>query len=343
MTPPQSNTPGADSSAAPTVAGIMPALDDAAHIEAAITSFLDQDHPGELTIAVALGPSADGTDAVVEALAAVDERIVAVDNPSGRTAAGLNAALRAVDADVIVRVDAHCELPPGYVARAVDTLHRTGAANVGGIQRAEGTSPDQRAVARAMTSRFGVGDSQFHFGGDEGPTDTVYLGVFDGGALRAAGGFDETLVRNQDYELNWRLRQAGHQVWFDPSLSVRYRPRSSPTSLAKQYFQYGQWKREVLRRHPQSVKPRQLVAPATLLGIAAGLAGAATGRRWMLVAPAVYAAAVATASAADASSPSEAARLAGVYPTMHMSWGAGFLAGPSGDDEPPQASAERQH
>lgn len=343
MTPPQSNGPGAEASAAPTVAGIMPALDDAAHIEAAIASFLDQDHTGELTIGVGLGPSTDGTAEVVAALAATDERILVVDNPTGRTAAGLNAALRAVDAEVIVRIDAHCELPAGYVARAVDTLRRTGAANVGGIQRAEGTSPYQRAVARAMTSRFGVGDSQFHFGGEEGPTDTVYLGVFDSASLRAAGGFDETLVRNQDYELNWRLRQAGHQIWFDPELSVRYRPRSSATGLAKQYFQYGQWKREVLRRHPQSVKARQLVAPVTLLGIAAGLIGAATGRRWMLAAPAAYAAAVTTASAADASSPTEAARLASVYPTMHMSWGAGFIVGPTIGDEPPRTGVERQH
>lgn len=343
MTSPHPGGSDAVAADAPRVAAIMPALDDATHIATAIASFLDQDHTGSSTIAVGLGPSTDGTDAVVAALAADDPRITVVDNPSGRTAAGLNAALRAVDADVIVRVDAHCELPPGYVSRATDTLRRTGAANVGGIQRAEGTSPYQRAVARAMTSRFGVGDSQFHFGGDEGPTDTVYLGVFDGAALRAAGGFDETLVRNQDYELNWRLRQAGHQIWFDPELEVRYLPRSTPAGLAKQYFQYGQWKREVLRRHPQSVKPRQLVAPATLLGVAAGLLGAATGRRWMLLAPAVYAAAVATAAAADSSSPDEAGRLMSVYPTMHMSWGAGFLVGPGRTDEPPTAGSHRTH
>ena len=334
---------GPDSASAPRVAAIMPARDDATHIGAAIGSFLGQDYPGPLSIAVGVGPSGDGTDGVVAALAADDPRITVVDNPSGRTAAGLNAALHAVDADVIVRVDAHCELPPGYVTRAVETLRRTGAANVGGIQRAEGTDPYQRAVARAMTSRFGVGDSQFHFGGDEGPTDTVYLGVFDGAALRAAGGFDETLVRNQDYELNWRLRQAGHQVWFDPELAVRYRPRSTPTGLARQYFQYGQWKREVLRRHPQSVKPRQLVAPVTLVGVVTGLLGAATGRRWMLLAPAVYAAAVGAAAIADSSSPDEAGRLATVYPTMHMSWGAGFLVGPGQTDEPPTSGSQRSH
>ncbi|MEM7288570.1 MAG: glycosyltransferase family 2 protein [Actinomycetota bacterium] len=342
MTSPEPS--GGDSAVgAPRVAAIMPARDDATHIAAAIGSFLSQRHAGELAIAVGLAPSTDGTARIVAEMAAADPRITVADNPSGRTAAGLNAALRAIDADVVVRVDAHCELPPGYVARAVETLGRTGAANVGGIQRAEGSTPYQRAVARAMTSRFGVGDSQFHFGGDEGPTDTVYLGVFDAAALRAAGGFDESLVRNQDYELNWRLRQAGHQVWFDPELAVRYRPRSTIGGLARQYFQYGQWKREVLRRHPRSAKPRQLVAPLTLVGVLTGLIGAATGRRWMLLAPATYATAVAAAAAADSSSPEEAGRLATVYPTMHMSWGAGFLVGPGSIDEPPDPARDGQH
>ena len=338
---PQSSGPGASTGTAPRVAGIMPALNDAAHIQTAIGSFLSQEHDGELALAVGVGPSIDGTNDIVASLAAADDRITLVDNPSGRTAAGLNAALGAVDAEVVVRVDAHCELPPGYVAQAVDTLARTGAANVGGIQRAEGTTPYQRAVARAMTSRFGVGDSQFHFGGDEGPTDTVYLGVFDAAALRAAGGFDETLVRNQDYELNWRLREAGHQVWFDPELAVSYRPRSTMRGLARQYFQYGQWKREVLRRHPQSVKARQLVAPLTVIGVAVGIVGAVMGRRWMAVAPATYAGAVLVASTADSADPGEAARLLSVYPAMHLSWGVGFLLGPPSVDKPPILGLQR--
>ncbi len=328
---------------APTVAGFMPARDDAAHIEAAVDSFLNQRGVGDLQLAIGLGPSTDGTDVVVGRIAEADPRVVVVGNPSGGTAAGLNAALAAVNATVVVRVDAHCELPPGYVARAVETLRRTGAANVGGIQRAEGVTPYQRAVARAMTSRFGVGDSQFHFGGPEGPTDTVYLGVFDSDALHSVGGFDEQLVRNQDYELNWRLREAGHEIWFDPELAVRYRPRSTARGLARQYFQYGRWKREVVRRHPRSLKARQLVAPITVLGVAAGLVGAMTGRRWMLAAPTVYAAAVVTASAADSASPAEAARLLGVYPTMHLSWGVGFLCGPPSTSEPPLPSSEGQH
>jgi len=147
-----------------------------------------------------------------------------------------------------------------------------------------------------MTSRFGVGDARFHYGGEPGEVDTVYLGVFDATALEHVGGFDESLVRNQDYELNWRLRESGRQVWFDPTLVVRYRPRGSLRSLASQYFQYGQWKREVLRRHPRSLKARQAVAPLTLVGVSAGFVGAALGQTWMLAAPAIYATAVVAAA-----------------------------------------------
>jgi succinoglycan biosynthesis protein ExoA len=189
-----------------------------------------------------------------------------------------------------------------------------------------------------MSSRFGVGDARFHYGGAEGPADTAYLGVFDAAVLRSVGCFDESLVRNQDYELNWRLRDSGHLVWFDPELVVRYHPREDFGRLARQYFDYGRWKREMLRRNPRAVRIRQLVAPTTLVGVATGLAGAATGRRWMLVAPALYGAAVLGAAAtAPAVDPRARMALGAVFPTMHGAWGAGFLIGVR--DRTPQVTA----
>jgi succinoglycan biosynthesis protein ExoA len=315
----------------PTISAVMAARDDAAHLGAAVASVLAQDIDGELELVIAVGPSDDDTAAVAERLAAEDPRVRVVSNPSGGTAAGLNRAIAVAAAPVLARVDAHCELPPGYLRRALHTLATSGAANVGGVQAAEGDTAFGRAVAAAMSSRFGVGDARFHYGGEPGPVDTVYLGVFDAAALRAVGGYDETLVRNQDYELNWRLREHGHIVWFDPELVVRYRPRDRASRLARQYFQYGQWKREVLRRHPRSVRARQLVAPVTVLGIVGGLVGAAAGRRWMLGAPIGYGAAVLAAAAGTSTvGPAERVRLAAVFPTMHLSWGVGFLAGPPG-------------
>ncbi len=313
----------------PPVTAIMPVRNDAKHLAAAVSSVLAQTYSGALDLVLAVGPSDDDTAGAAQELAAASpDRVTVVPTPSGGTAAGLNAALDQAWGEVIVRVDAHCELPSDYVATAVRALDETGAANVGGVQAAAGAGDYQRAVAAAMTSRFGVGDAKFHYGGDAGPTDTVYLGVFRSDVLREVGGFDESLARNQDYELNWRLRAAGHDVYFVPDMVVEYQPRDTPRALARQYFQYGQWKREVLRRHPRSLRLRQLAAPLTLVGCVLGVIGATTGRRWMLSAPATYLAAAGAAAAVTADSPAQAVRLAAVFPTMHLAWGAGFLVGP---------------
>src|SRR5690554_1061261 len=132
-----------------------------------------------------------------------------VDNPTGVTATGLNLAISVTTGEIIVRCDAQSELPPGYVSRAVRTMERTGADNVGGMQVPVGGSPRQRAIAAAMASPLGAGNARYRLGGEEGPTDTVYLGVFRKQTLLELGGFDESFLRTQDYELNHRIRKAG--------------------------------------------------------------------------------------------------------------------------------------
>ena len=293
---------------------------------AAVRSVLAQEVPAALEVCVAVGPSGDDTRAVADALAATDPRVTVVDNPAGVTPAGLNAAIRATKAPVVVRVDGHAELPAGYVARAVETLERTGAVNVGGIQDPRGNTAFEVAVGRAMASRFGAGDARFHYGGPEGAVDTVYLGVFRRDAIEAVGLFDESLIRNQDYELNHRLRRAGGTIWFDPELRVGYRPRGSIRTLARQFGQYGRWKRIVLGMHPRSLRWRHLVAPATTLAVTTGLLA---GIWWppALVLPLGYGAAVALGSVAVGRTPGTVLRLLVVYPTMHLSWGVGFLWG----------------
>jgi glycosyltransferase involved in cell wall biosynthesis len=308
------------------VAVVLPARNEGPTLAAAVRSVLAQEVPAGLEVCVAVGPSGDDTWAVAESLAAADPRVTVVDNPRGVTPAGLNTAIRATTAPIVVRVDGHAELPAGYVARAVATLERTGAVNVGGIQDPRGTTAFEVAVGRAMASRFGAGDARFHYGGPEGAVDTVYLGVFRRQDIEAVGLFDESLVRNQDYELNHRLRQAGGTIWFDPVLRVGYRPRGSVRALARQFGQYGRWKRIVLGMHPRSLRWRHLVAPATTVAVVAGLLA---GIWWppALVLPVGYGAAVAVGSVAAGRTPGTVLRLLVVYPTMHLSWGAGFLFG----------------
>jgi len=310
----------------PDVAIVMPVRNEAPDLRRAVAAVRSQDYPGTFELCLAVAPSTDGTEAVAAGLAAEHADVRVVANPAGTTPAGLNAAIRATSGDVVVRVDGHAELSPGYLRRAVETLRRTGAANVGGIQRAVGTSPFERAVAEAMTSRFGTGDATFHYGGTEGPTDTVYLGVFDRAAVERVGLFDERLVRNQDYELNIRLRAAGGVVWFDPDLSASYRPRGSLRALATQYFDYGRWKRSVVRRHPRSLRWRQAVPPMVTVAVVAGTVGGLAWRKaWLL--PGAYALAVTVAATVTGSSADRRLRLLAVFPTMHLSWGAGFLVG----------------
>lgn len=311
----------------PQVSCVVPVLDDASALPRAVSSILLQEYPGELTVVLAVGPSSDDSERVAEELASSDDRIQVVANPTGGTAAALNAAIAAAPGEVIARVDARSVVGTDYLRTAVELLHSTGADNVGGMQIAEGETTFQRAVATAMSSPFGAGDARFRIGGEPGPTDSVYLGVFRRAALERIGGFDETLVRNQDYELNIRLRETGGIVYFDPRLRVTYTPRSSLRSLARQYYQYGMWKQVVVRRHPRSLRSRQALPPLAVAAHAAAILLALAGRRRALAAPLVYlAATLAAAAVAGKGQPwPVVARLPLVFATMHHCWGVGFL------------------
>ena len=312
----------------PTVTVIIPVRNEQEAIRHAIESVLGQTYPNITEIIVADGMSTDGTRRSIEAFR--DDRIRIVDNPATTTPAALNAAIGAASGDIVVRCDAHSVLPPDYVAISEQIMADTGAVNVGGIQQATGTGLMQSAIAMAMTSRLGVGDAKFHYGGDAGPSDTVYLGVFDRKALVDAGLFDETLIRNQDYELNIRLRQNGGLVFFDPRLAVEYRPRGSLRSLAKQYFQYGAWKRIVHRRHPESIRLRQLAAPLLVLGlmISVGLAFTTWWRLALAIPVAYLIALVATTTISFIKTRHIFSLVMPVaIVAMHISWGLGYLSG----------------
>ena len=182
----------------------------------------------------------------------------------------MNAAIKAARFGVITRVDGHAMLPPGYLRTAVGTLLETGAADVGGVMAAEGVSRFEQAVAWAMTSKAGVGGASFHTGGEPGPVDSVYLGVYRRDAIEKAGGYDEEYLRAEDWELNHRIRLSGGVVWFEPELRVTYRPRSTPRALGAQYFHYGRWRRVVARQHAGTINLRYLAPPAAVSVIAAG-------------------------------------------------------------------------
>ncbi len=304
----------------------IPARNAEATIGEAIDSVLSQDYEGPVELIVADGSDTGATSDLVRRLYPT---VRLVPNPEQTTGFGIRAACRAATGEIIVRCDAHTVFPPGYLRRAVNTLQRTGAANVGGRQQPTGATFFGRAVALAMTTPLGAGNARYRLGGSEGPVDTVFLGVFRRDALEAVGGVDPTLVRNQDYELNWRLRVHGETVWFDPALVVAYRPRDTLRDLARQYFDYGRWKRVVARRHPASLLPRQLASPLLLLGLAGSpLLAAAGAPPWAAAAlPLTYILTLAFGSLMVGIRRRSCAAilLPLVLATMHLSWGIGFL------------------
>ncbi|MCW4386555.1 glycosyltransferase family 2 protein [Salinibacterium sp. SYSU T00001] len=319
----------------PGVSYVMPVLNEVEHIEAAVLSLTAQDYPGECEIVLALGPSVDGTNRVIEQLAAEDPRIRSIPNDLGSTPGGLNAAIRASHHPVVVRVDAHSVLPPDYTRIAVETLLRTGADNVGGIMQAEGTTAFERAVAHAYGSKAGLGGTPHHVGGQEGPAETAYLGTFRRHRLLEVGLFDEGIKRGQDWELNRRLRATGGTVWFTPALKVVYRPRSSLVKLIRQFVATGIWRGELARRFPSENGLRYFVPPLAvtgiLLGIILGIIGLAT-ESWLsaaFVIPALYALFVVAAAipVLRKEGPRSAAWYLIVLPCIHFAWGTGFVLG----------------
>lgn len=330
----------APSGALPGVSYVMPVLNDVTHVRAAVDSLLDQDYEGAFDVAIAVGPSIDGTNELVEELSRADARVKVIDNLVGSTPAGLNIAIRATSNPIIVRVDAHSVLPRDYTRTAVETILRTGAGNVGGIMDARGTSVFEDAVAAAYGSRVGLGGTPHHVGGEEGPADTVYLGVFRREVLTDVGLFDERIKRGQDWELNRRIRAGGHAVWFTPKLRVVYRPRPTLSRLARQFFSTGMWRGELSRRFPSRNTLRYFVPPLMVIGVTVGMllgiggiVQAAVGVvPWLLAAfavPAFYALTVLLAAVGMPGPISARARLwlLLVLPCIHFCWGIGFIPG----------------
>ncbi len=331
---------------------LLPVRDeDPATVARAVASALAQGYGGEVEVVLADGSD---TTATADSIRREFPEVRVIPNPERTIPSGLNRAMRAARRRVLARCDARTVLPPGYLERAVEQLCATGAAVVGGRQNPVGKTAFERAVALAMTSPLGAGDARYRLGGPAGPTDTVYLGVLRRDAVEAAGGYETSLLWNSEYELYWRLRQHGEIVWFDPTLAADYRPRGAFAALARQYFRYGRWKRAMLRRHPASLRWRQLAAPLLVLAALASLFLAAAG--WVAAATAAPSTGTSMLGAA-ALVPAlylllllggaalvgarrralEAALLPLVLPTIHFSWGIGFLVGPPrGRDRPPR-------
>ena len=312
----------------PAISVIIPVLNEQNHLAAAVQSVLDQNYSGDLEVLLALGPSRDNTNALAAELAKADKRIRLIDNPRGLTTVGLNLAIAQSKHDIIVRIDAHSEPAPGYLENGVRILLAKKADLIGGIMDAKGTSAFQKAVAWAYTSRFGIGGAKFHVGGAEGEAESAYLGIFQKSALTRVGGYDETIVRGEDWDLAQRIKKTGGLVWFSPELKVTYWPRGTWSKLAKQFMSTGIWRGDLTRRNSSGASIRYWIPPVLVGAVAWGLVLMTLGHYYGIFPAAIYLMGVAfLASTAQGLSLKSRIALLIALPTMHFAWGLGFWRG----------------
>ena len=312
----------------PAVTVIMPVLNEESHLAASVQSILDQGYPGELEIIVALGPSHDKTNQVAADLAKKVPSLRFIDNPRGLTTVGLNQAIAQAKHDFIVRVDAHSELAPNYIADGIRILLEVDADQLGGIMNAQGKSSFQKAVAWAYKSRFGIGGASYHVGGLAGPAESAYLGIFKKSALERVDGYDEAIIRGEDWDLAQRIKKTGGLVWFSPELKVTYWPRGRFTNLAKQFYSTGIWRGDLTHRNLRGASARYFAPPILVIALLWGFIWLCFGRIIGILPWSLYILGILfLAVTANGLSLKSRIALMIVLPTMHLSWGIGFIKG----------------
>lgn len=318
----------------PKVSIIMPVRNEESFIGRSIASVLAQDYPAShIEVLVVDGMSTDHTrTAATSALGnLIGTRARILDNPDAIAPTAMNIGIAAASGEVIVRVDGHAVLTPDYVRRCVEVLQETASQCAGGAWTQRASNRVGRAIAEAQSSRFGVGKVAFRTGRTQaGPVDTVPFGAYPRAVFDRIGSFDVELVRNQDDELNMRLRQAGGVVWYDPSIRLDYFGRSSFRRLWRQYYQYGAFKVRVAQKRGGFAAVRHVI-PATFVVSAAGSILIALARRrpaWALSVLGPYAAANAVATVRAARRARVDPGLVAIaYGTLHIGYGVGFLSG----------------
>ncbi|HBY08055.1 MAG TPA: glycosyltransferase family 2 protein [Chloroflexi bacterium] len=320
----------------PQVSIIIPCYNEQATIRLLLDALYAQVFArSEMEVIIADGLSTDGTRAEISAwgIAHPDLIIRIVDNPKRVIPAALNAALRAAEGEIVVRLDAHSMPEHDYVARSVQALREGRGDNVGGVWRIQPGAAGwvARSIAVAAAHPLGVGGAQYRVGGQPQAVDTIPFGAYYRNLIERIGFYDETLLSNEDYEYNARIRRAGGVVWFDPQIQSTYFARSTFGKLAQQYWRYGYWKLQMLRRYPNTIRWRQGLPPAFVLSVflMSLLAIWFQWAAWLLLLETIfYSLVLAVVGLQSAVRVRNAGLVIGVplaIASMHISWGVAFL------------------
>ncbi|MBC8316178.1 MAG: glycosyltransferase family 2 protein [Bacteroidales bacterium] len=311
---------------------VIPCRNEEQYIGRCLQSIINVDYPlQQLEVFVCDGMSNDGTQKIVNEFAREYPIINQLVNHQQTTPQALNLGIKHASGDIIVILGAHSELLPDYLTRCLESLHaHPEAGGVGGILDNQFTNPVSELIGYAMSSSFGVGDAYFRTGMKEGYADTVVFGAYRKEVFEKVGLFDETLVRNQDDEFNFRVLQHGYKLWLDKSVVSKYHVRSSFGRLFKQYFQYGLWKVYVNKKHRTITTSRQLVPFLFILFLAAG-AIASCFNQWILTGYlSVIGLYLILASIVSFRLVHQISKIPGlivIFFVLHMSYGLGYLSG----------------
>ncbi len=317
----------------PVVSILMPVYNEEASVAGAIASALRQT-VANTEVLVIDGRSEDATAEIVRALADQDPRIRLLDNPRRAIAPALNVGLAQMRGQFAVRVDAHLTVNDDYVETGLAVLDaHPDAAAVGGFRIGVASSQTGQAVAKALSSPFGVGNSINHYAEQAQETDHASMGVYRADVLRAVGGWDEALRVNEDVDIDHRILAAGHKIRYEPRMVMHWSVQETLPDFGRQYRRYGRGKAAMVRKNgSEAVRLRHLAPPLLLVTLATGVIAAATGRRRAAAAllvpyPVAIGAVVATTRSDPSSAAADPLRLAGAFVTMHLSWALGFLEG----------------
>lgn len=314
----------------PEVSVVIPMRNEEGYIRCCLDSIVEGDYPRHrMEVLVVDGMSEDRSREIVLEYAGNHPPVRLLDNHQRIVSTALNIGIRAATGEIVVRADAHTLYAPDYVNRCVELLQTTEADNVGGVQRAVGTDWVSNAVAIGTTTPFGTGGAKFRHAQQSSWVPTVYLGAWRRSTLERLGGFSEEWAANEDYELNYRLRQAGGRILLSPDIKCWYYVRPSLVALARQYLRYGFWKAKTFLVHSRSLQWRQLAPPALVAGLLLSLALLPVSVLLASALPALYltASLIAATSTARRRGWRYLPLLPLVFAAIHLSWGTGFLVG----------------
>ncbi len=314
---------------------IIPCYNEQDSIQDLLAAICEQDYPlQDLEVVISDGMSTDATrDRIAEFAEAVPElTLKVVDNPQRNIPAGLNQAIEAASGEILVRMDAHSLPHPDYLKFSVKALLNNKGDNVGGVINIKPANQSliARSIALAAVHPLGVGDAKYRTGAQAGEVDTVAFGAYRASLVERIGGYDESLLTNEDYEFNVRVRKSGGKIWLDPKIRTTYLSRSSLRALAAQYWRYGYWKLRMLLRYPETIRWRQVSGFFVLSWLVLGLLSIwFKAARWLLLGEAViYGTALLAAGMSAAWKERDPGLVVGLplaVATMHFSWGSGFL------------------